>query len=77
MASAWARFEELAVPADASAAQRRQARRAFYAGAHALFDIQVRGLDPDGRPTEAAMAHLNRIRNEVLQFGVDVRAGKA
>jgi hypothetical protein len=57
-----------------------ESRRAFYAGAQALFGRMMRatGDSPaDAEPTEEEMDFMRRIDAELRAFVADVKAGKA
>jgi hypothetical protein len=47
--SSWEIFERRSVPAEATAEQRREYRRTFFAGFHTMLylQMQLRGLEPD------------------------------
>lgn len=52
-------------------------RRAFYAGAESLMRAIMVGLDPEGEPTDADMARMVAIEQELEQFARDVGEGRA
>ncbi len=69
---AWLSYEAEVIPANVPEVQRTESRRAFYAGAHVLFDEVVGRL-----PTLADLAMMNAIKAELDQFLKDLKAGKA
>jgi len=74
IAAGWAQYVE-ALPANASSAQLRVTRRAFYAGAALLLALS--GLDPGEEPTGAFMARMAAIQRELMEFAADIGAGRA
>lgn len=65
------------LPPGAGEVQKRETRRAFYAGGWALFDVIMRGLDPEAEPTDADFDRLTELRRELERFAADVEAGRA
>lgn len=57
-----------AIPATASKDQLEDMRVAFFAGAHHLFNSIMHVLDDDREPTEADMARMSRIHEELEVF---------
>jgi len=70
----WETFEKLVVPNGAPAIQRQEMRRAFYAGAEAMFSLQCGIAD---HSEEAAYAMLDMLKEEMQLFASDVREGRA
>jgi hypothetical protein len=64
----WASFELYVLPADASKVQHTEMRKAFFAGAHHLFVSMLMGLDPSSEPTEADLARVGQIHNELEAY---------
>jgi hypothetical protein len=63
--AAWADFEALVVPANAAEFQRQEMRRAFYAGAAAVYGISLRAtIKPDGD----ALADIRELRTDLENF---------
>lgn len=77
LASQWASFELLVVPTTAGPVQRQEMRRAFYAGASAMIGLMMRGLDASNEVTDADVASLTRLQEELAAFGLDVKEGRA
>ena len=77
IAAAWRAFDRLALPATASAEQRRDTRRAFYAGAQTFFQLTMETLDPGQEPTDADMDRMSGWADELAEFGAAMRLGEA
>jgi hypothetical protein len=75
--AAWREYRLRVIPVHASAVQAQESRRAFYAGAQALLTGILRGLDPGDDPTQADLARMDAIAQELEQFARDVLAGRA
>jgi hypothetical protein len=75
--SAWIAYEREVLPANAGRVQRVETRRAFYAGALALFSSVMRGLGPGTEATEDDLRMLDGIQSELAQFARDIAAGRA
>jgi hypothetical protein len=74
----WRSFENsVLIPIGASRLQRREMRRAFYAGAQRLFAVMVNGASDQEDVTEADLQMMEGISQELDQFARDVRSGKA
>jgi hypothetical protein len=76
IAAAWASFEQ-AVLTDAPPIQRRQMRRAFYAGARELLNTILAMLDPGLNETEADLSRMDALNDELERFAVDLAEGRA
>jgi biotin synthase-like enzyme len=73
----WASYERDVIPTKAGAIQRQESRRAFYAGAAALFGAVLRGLTEGEEPTEEDLRMLDELQEELVEHARDVAAGKA
>jgi hypothetical protein len=73
----WADYAEKVLPAHAPAVQKQETRRAFYAGAAAMLDAIVGGLEGGEDATEGDLAHMDDLQRELLTFAADVKAGRA
>lgn len=60
---------------DVDATQVIETRRAFYAGAQALYHSIMCGLDPGGEPTDADMERMQGIHDELHEFAELVKNG--
>ncbi len=77
VAELWQSYANDVLPKHASATQRRETRRAFYAGAQAFFGAIVAGLSEGAEPTEEDVQSLDTLHEEFKAFARDVAAGKA
>jgi hypothetical protein len=65
------------VYAKASATQRQECRRAFYAGAIALFHMLTSRMSEGEEPTAADLALMDTVNAEFEQYAEDLKAGRA
>jgi hypothetical protein len=70
----WIGLRAMAVPADAPAIQIEEMRNAFFAGAQHLYACIMRTMDPGEEPTDADMARLDKIHDELQAFMADFAA---
>jgi hypothetical protein len=78
IASAWAAFDQAVLdPSEIGVVQRREMRRAFYAGARELLNTIMVGLDPGKEPTDADYARMDNLHAELEGFLVDLNEGRA
>lgn len=77
IAEQWESFQREVLPPDCSLVQRREMRRAFYAGARCLLSAIMRGLDPGTEPTEDDIARMEEIEMEFKQYELDLKGGRA
>lgn len=75
--SAWLTFAAAVLPPDVGQVQRREMKRAFYAGAAMLLHEIMAMLDPGAEPTEGDLRKMDAIAQELRQFHDDVRKGAA
>lgn len=72
--SEWNKFEKAVMPRNASAIQRKEMRRAFYAGVWAMFQV-AKELGNDDISEDAGVMTLEAIETECQEFmkrvGVD------
>jgi hypothetical protein len=52
-------------------------RRTFYAGASALYFLLMNRIDSGDEVTEADIQMMHNLRDEILRFNEDVKAGRA
>lgn len=71
----WLSYRNEVIPKNASLIQLQECRRAFYAGAQALLHTVLNLLEPCTEPTDADVAMLGRIEEELLKFAEAVEAG--
>ena len=77
MAEQWDQFARAVLPADASATQKQEMRRAFYAGGQAIMFKVITALAPDSEPTEDDLKLMNDLHQELNAFAEAVKAGRA
>lgn len=77
IAEAWRDFEIQVIPLNAPEIQRTECRRAFYAGAIAMFGGIVNMLEPGQEATEADLKKMDAIQAEINQYSGDLKAGRA
>lgn len=65
--SEWEEFSKV-IPAHAPARQRDEMRKAFYGGAVAMFAMMTGHLDGGEEATEADLAYMNRINDELKAY---------
>ena len=68
----WASYRTAVVPKDAGEIQVEETRRAFYAGAAALYSVVMRMLEPGAEATEQDLANMVELNAELLEFGMSV-----
>lgn len=68
MADEWREFADKVVPRAAFSIQRREMKRAFYAGARVLLSGLVRALDTDHEPTAGDLRMVDRLDRELNEF---------
>jgi hypothetical protein len=77
MEEQWNEFARLVLPGDASALQKRDMRRAFYAGGVAIIFQIAAAFPPNAEATEADLQLMDDLQQELNAFVRDVKAGKA
>lgn len=70
----WESYEKRAVPPGATETQRRETKRAFYAGCAGLFSI-VDGPVGDQKNEETALRMLDGLHDEVKSFAARLKLG--
>lgn len=76
IAEQWNEFAAKVLNAEAPAAQRREMRLAFYAGAHAgLYQVIV-ALSPEAETTEADLQLMRDVDDELKSFAAGVVEGR-
>lgn len=73
----WLRYKPGVMPKDAGPTQIIQSRRAFYAGAQALFGIVTGFLSPGDKATSADIVNMESLLAELDDFARMVLKGKA
>jgi hypothetical protein len=77
MAEQWDSFARAVLPRDASATQKREMRRAFYAGAQGILHGVISVLAADHEPTESDMQIMQDLERELSDFADMVKNGRA
>lgn len=72
----WESFERQVIPIGASAIQRQEMRRAFYAGAIALFSSILSILDPGTEPTDRDLRVMDALKAEMDDWERRLKAGE-
>jgi hypothetical protein len=72
IAEAWKRFEAMVLPASASAVQRSEMRKAFYAGASVMFQTVTQGMSEGAEIQEQDLQLLDGIAKEVEAYGAEL-----
>lgn len=76
----WQSFErDILAPmgVDPKSTQAIETRRAWYAGAAAIFALMTGGLDEDHEPTDLDVAYLEALNQELKHFSRMVGRGEA
>jgi hypothetical protein len=76
LAETWLSYQKI-LPADAGEIQITETRRAFYAGATALWSLIMSTLDPGLDPTDAELKRMDALDAELTAFQQAVRDGRA
>jgi hypothetical protein len=77
MAEQWNEFSSRIIPADAPAIQRKEMRRAFYAGAQAILFRVIAAFAPETEPTVEDLQIMEDVDRELQDFAKAVKAGLA
>ena len=77
VAEQWDQFARAVLPKDAGETQRREMRRAFYAGAQGVMFGVIAALTPSGDAEEGDVQMLQELHDELSEFGEKVKAGRA
>mgnify|MGYP001614563395 CR=1 FL=1 len=72
-----AEWEQTTMPADAPAIQRKECKRAFYAGCFALLMTQMTTVADPATTEEEGMGLLDGVMDECQAFFDDIAKGKA
>jgi hypothetical protein len=77
MAEQWDKFARAVLPADVSVVQRREMRRAFYAGAESILFRVIEAFAPEDEPTAEDLQIMEDLDAELKAFAKAVKDGKA
>ena len=72
----WRSYAEHVLPAGAGEAQKRETRRAFYAGAGLLFEALTNAVGPDDVSEDAGLEIMESVDAEIRAFLRDVKTGR-
>jgi hypothetical protein len=76
MAVEWAQFANRVLPKNAPEVQRREMKRAFYAGAHAIVFRLISSFAPEHEVTDTDLAVMEDLDLELRNFIKDVAEGR-
>lgn len=74
---AWQKFVVMVEIQHASYAQKREMKRAFFAGAHWMLEMLQYQMDPQGEPTADDLEYMQRISAEIMTFNDAIQSGNA
>jgi hypothetical protein len=74
---AWRSYLNEVLPGEAGETQRRETRRAFFAGARAFFACSHAIVSDDKEPTEADLAGYGALVDELDAFSAAIERGDA
>lgn len=77
MAEQWNSFATTVIPMNISATQRREMRRAFYAGGQAILFGLIAALAPGSEPTAEDLTVMSDLQQELSDFATSVKEGRA
>jgi hypothetical protein len=77
LTQAWQTFMQMVEMVHASEIQKREMKRAFFAGAYWMLEMCSVQMDPQSEPTADDLEYLQRIHAEIMQFNEWVQEGKA
>ncbi|TXH41264.1 MAG: hypothetical protein E6Q97_37840 [Desulfurellales bacterium] len=77
MAEQWDTFARACLPINAPADQRREMRRAFYAGAQGILFKVIASLASDADPTTEDLELMENLQLEMSDVADAVKAGRA
>lgn len=76
-AAEWESYLKAVIPAGAGETQKRECRRAFYAGAWAFLNLTQAIMDPGDEPTDGDMDRFSLLVAELEGFHLAVKSGEA
>lgn len=77
LSQAWATFERMVLPDSAPNDQRREMRRAWYAGVDWMLNSIIGELDEESEPTADDLAYMESIHAELVEFAQRIQRGLA
>ncbi len=76
MAEQWTLFEKI-ISKDAPAIQRKEMKRAFYAGAQCILFRVIQAFAPETEPTAEDIQIMEDVHQELQEFAQQVQRGEA
>jgi len=73
----WNEFARRVLPPDCSSIQKRESRRAFYAGAWAVMIKISESISHESEPTDEDLSLMDDVHAEMEKFALDVLEGRA
>lgn len=77
MAEQWDEFSGKVLPKPCSEIQKREMRRAFYAGAQSILFRVIQSFAPETEPTEEDLQIMEDLHDELQNFAKAIGEGKA
>lgn len=78
LAGVWEQYDFKVLRGDALPDERKECRRAFYAGAAAVWALMLQGMSSEEpQASEEDLSLMETINSELDQFAVDLMMGKA
>lgn len=77
VAEQWKSYAKSTLPTDCSLVQRTETKRAFYAGAQGVLFGIMEAMTPTADAEDGDVQMLQDIHDELLEFGRDVKEGRA
>ncbi len=77
LAQQWDSFARACLPSNCAPGQRREMRRAFYAGAQGILFKVITSLASDAEPTAEDLVVMEDLECELSDFAEAVKAGRA
>lgn len=77
MAEQWDQFARSVLPANCGPVQKKEMRRAFYAGAQSILFRVLESFAPEGEPTEEDLQIMQGVHEELQEFAKLVSQGRA
>lgn len=77
MAEQWDEFARAVLKPNCPSDQRREMRRAFYAGAESILLRVIAAFAPEREPTDADLSILDGVHQELRDFAELIKEGRA
>jgi hypothetical protein len=76
VAEQWDQFARAVLPAGCSPVQRKEMRRAFYAGAESILFRIIQAFAPENEVTDADLQIMQDVDQELKEFARRVKEGR-